>query len=383
MKLLSKSEIKNQNVLLRCDFNVPIKDGKITDDSKIIKSFETINYLLSNNNKVIILSHMGRIKSDEDILKNSLFIVYQYLKDKLDVEFIENPLDLSKIEKMDNKCFLVENTRFTDYPEKKESANDLELARYWSSFADVFVIDAFASLHRAHSSTAGISKYLPTYLGFLVEQELNNLEPLINNENHPFITIMGGAKINDKIKIIESMLNKCDKLVITGGILNTFLYAMGKNVGKSLISTEEDILSEVKNILDKYKGKIWFTDDFIVNREDKILRIKIDEIKDNDVIYDNIPNLKAIISEAKIIFMNGTCGKYEDRHYEQGTIKAFEDLKRFGNVYIGGGDTVSAVNKFHMDDNYKYLSSGGGATLEYVAFGKLKALEWIKTNQDS
>ncbi len=176
MKALSESTITNKKVLLRCDFNVTYKDGTIIDDSKIQKSLETIKHLLDNNNKVIIFSHLGRVKTEEDKANNSLAIVYEYLKDYIELEFINNPLDLSKVTDVTNcNCFLVENTRWTDVPEKKESVNDLDLAKYWASFGDVFVIDAFASLHRAHSSTAGISKYLPTYYGFLVEKELNNL----------------------------------------------------------------------------------------------------------------------------------------------------------------------------------------------------------------
>jgi len=177
MNYLSKYPIKNKTVLLRCDFNVPVKNNQITDDSKIVKSLETIKFLLQNNNRIILLSHFGRVKAESDKQNNSLFIVFEELKKYIDLEFVENPLNLDKVKNTSEKhCFLVENTRYTDVPEKRESANDLDLANYWASFADVFVIDAFASLHRVHSSTAGISKYLPTYIGFLVERELENLK---------------------------------------------------------------------------------------------------------------------------------------------------------------------------------------------------------------
>lgn len=381
MKYLSQNEINNKRILLRCDFNVPIKDGIIIDDSKIVKSLNTINYLLDNDNKVIILSHFGKVLTNDDKEKNSLYPVYEYLKEKIDLEFIPNPLELDKVlSSSKNKCFLVENTRFTDVPEKKESANDLELAYYWSTFADVFVLDAFASLHRSHSSTAGISKYLPTYLGFLVEKEITNLKPLIELNEHPFVVVMGGAKVDDKIKIIASMLDKCDKLILTGGILNTFLKIIGKNVGNSLVSKDEEVLQSVKDVLDRFANKIYFTDSFIVDRNKEKVKIKIDDIQDNDIIYDNIINIDGVLDNAKLIFMNGTCGKYEDKQYELGTIKLFQDLASRPNVYIGGGDTVAAVTKFKMEDCFKYLSSGGGATLEYIAYGKLKALEWINEN---
>lgn len=381
MKYLSEEKICDKTVLLRCDFNVPVKDSVIIDNSKIVKSLDTINYLLDNNNKVIIFSHFGRVKKEEDKINNSLKIVYEELKKYIDVEFISNPLELEMINNSISKCFLVENTRFTDVPEKRESSNDLELAKYWASFGDVFVLDAFASAHRAHTSTSGISKYLPTYLGFLMEKEINNLSPLLSDDTHPFLVIMGGAKVDDKIKIIESLLQKCDKLILTGGILNTFLKVSGKNVGNSLVSEEEDVIESVKNVLKMYSNKLYFTNDFVVLRDNEVLNIKIDDIKDNDIIYDNIPNIIDVLNEEKTIFFNGTCGKYEIDSYKEGTFKLLKDLSDTNaSVYIGGGDTVSAVNKFGFTNSYKYLSSGGGATLEYVAYGKLAALEWISNN---
>ncbi len=380
MEYLSNKEINNKRVILRCDFNVPVSDGNISDDSKITKSFKTINYLLENGNIVILMSHFGRVKVEDDKEKNSLRIVYEYLKKYYDIEFIGNPLELDEINRSSKKIFLVENTRYTDVPEKRESANDLELAKYWSSFADIFVIDAFASLHRAHASTAGISKYLPTYLGFLVESELNNLEPLITITNHPFGVIMGGAKVDDKIKIIENILNRCDKLIITGGILNTFLKVKGYNTGISLVSDDEEVLECVKNLLINNKDKIFFSNNFMVKRNDKNLNIKIEEVEDEDVILDNIIDSE-LLNHLNMVFFNGTCGKYEDDNYSNGTRGLLESLsKSDASVYIGGGDTLSAVHKFGYDESFAYLSSGGGATLEYVSSSKLKALEYISLN---
>ncbi len=382
MKYLSEANLQNKSVILRCDFNVPVKDGNISDYSKITKSLDTIKYLLDNNNKVIILSHFGRVKTEEDKNKNSLKIVYEYLRKYLDLDFVSNPLDLSDINNSSKKCFLVENTRYTDIPEKRESANDLELAKYWASFADAFVIDAFASLHRVHASTAGLSKYLPTYLGFLVEKELKNLDILIQNNDHPFLVIMGGAKIDDKIKIIAGMLQKCDKLILTGGILNTFLKVKGYNVGNSLVSTDEEVLASVKNILNNHSDKLIYSDNFIVKRDNENIKVNLDEIKDNDIIYDNLVNEKDIIDNAKVIFLNGTCGKYEEECYKDGMSNLLNDLSNSNaKVIVGGGDSVSAVNVFGYQDKFTYLSSGGGATLEYVANGKLKALEYIKENE--
>ena len=379
MKYLSKEDIVNKRVLLRCDFNVPVKNNCILDSSKIDKSLETIKYLLDNKNTVIILSHFGRIKTEEDKINNSLKIVYEYLKKFIDLDFINDPTNLDLINTSNKKCFLVENTRYTDIPVKRESANDLELAKYWSSYADAFVIDAFASLHRAHSSTAGISKYLDTYLGFLVERELTNLEPLISNPKKSFLVIMGGAKVDDKIKIIEALIKKCDKLILTGGILNSFLKVMGYNIGKSLVSNDEAILESVKKIITNNEDKIYYSTKFIVKRNDDILETDLEHIEDNDIIFDNIIDLTNISNNIKVVFLNGTSGKYEIDEYSKGTEKLLYDLKNMGcDVYVGGGDSVSAVISLGFKDAFKYLSSGGGATLEYVAYGKLNALEYIQ-----
>ncbi len=380
MKYLSEEKIENKKILLRCDFNVPIHNGIITDSSKIDKSLKTINYLLKNNNKVIIFSHFGRVKVEEDKKNNSLKKVYEYLKNIIDLEFIEDSLNLDIVNNSDKLCFLVENTRFTDIPNKKESINDLELAKYWASFGDIFVVDAFASLHRMHASTAGISKYLPTYLGFLVEDEIKNLDPLINNKDKKLLVIMGGAKVDDKIKIIENILPKCDKLLLTGGLLNTFLKVKGYNVGNSLVSSDEEVLKIVKKLLEENKDKIIYSNCFIVKREDKNVCVSIEDVQSNDIILDNIITEKDI-SYGELIFLNGSCGKFEEKEYEEGTKKLLELLKKSNaSVYIGGGDAVASTHKFGYTSSFTYTSSGGGATLEYVSTGKLNALEFIKEN---
>ena len=215
-----------------------------------------------------------------------------------------------------------------------------------------------------------------------MESEINNLLPLIENDKHPFIVIMGGAKVDDKIKIIESLINKCDKLIITGGILNTFLKESGKNVGNSLVSDDEEVIASVNRVLKMYSDKLFFTNEFVVLRDNNVVKVKVDDIQDKDIIYDNIPNILSIINEGKIIFLNGTCGKYEDSLYEEGTLRLLKDLAdTSADVYIGGGDTVTAVNKFGFANSYKYLSSGGGATLEYVAYNSLKAIDYIEKNE--
>lgn len=384
MKYLSKEKIENKKVILRCDFNVSVKDGKIIDTSKIDMSLKTINYLLDNGNRVLIFSHFGRVKSEEDKLNNSLKVVYEYLKKYIDIVFIENNENIEfYLNTSKSKCFLVENTRFTDIPIKRESKNDLNLAQYWASFGDVFVLDAFGSMHREHSSTAGISNYLDTYLGFLVEEEINNLNELINSKN--LVCIMGGAKVDDKILIIESLLKRCDKLILTGGILNTFLKVMGYNVGNSLVSSDEEVLKSVKKVLDKYKSKIFYDEDVVVLCNNEILNKKCMDVTRRDIIFDNIVDINKYIDSNNTVFLNGTCGKYEIDEYSNGTKKLLEDLyKSNAKVFVGGGDSLSAVKKFGYSDKFYYLFSGGGATLEYVAYGKLKALEYIEksTNVD-
>ena len=381
MNYLSENVITNKSVILRCDFNVPVENGVIVDDSKIRKSLKTIVHLLENDNRVILLSHFGRIKKEEDKSNNSLIVVFKELKKYFDIEFISDPYDWSVLDTSIKKCFLVENTRYTDLPHKRESANDLDLASYWSGYANVFVLDAFASSNRAHSSTAGLSKFLPTYFGFLMEEEIKGLKDLVEYNQSPFVVIMGGAKVDDKIKIIEELLEKCDKLILTGGILNTFLKSCDKNVGNSLVSEDEEVLNSVKSILNKYRQKIYFSDKFVVKRHDEILKLSLNDIVDNDIIYDNIPNIKELIGEAKIVFWNGTCGKHEIDEYSEGTKILLTDLKKTcAKVFIGGGDTASATALLGSSHDYHYISSGGGATLEYVSSGKLKAVEWIKEN---
>lgn len=381
VKYLSEIDIRNKIVLLRCDFNVPVKDGVIIDNSKIIKSLKTINYLLDRDNKVIILSHFGRVKNEEDKENNSLKLVYYELKKYINCAFSTTPdkFDIDTIE--NNKCILVENTRFTDIPEKRESANDLSLSSYWATFADVFVLDAFGSMHRTHSSTAGITKFVPTYLGFLVEEEITNLNNILNNHEHPFLVIMGGAKADDKIGVIKSLINKCDRLIITGGILNSFLKIKGLNTGVSLTSTKGEVTEDIKYLLANYSDKIACSNVVRVLNNDKVLTKNITDIMDEDNILDNILYLKNLIKSAKLIFLNGTCGMYEDERFSEGTKVLFELLKESeAKVIVGGGDTSSALRMFGYEEAASYISSGGGATLEYISTGTLSVLEYIKEN---
>lgn len=396
MNLIQNMDIKNKTIILRCDFNVPIENGKILDDSKILKSLKTIDYLQENDCKIIILSHLGRVKKEEDLAKNTLKPVAEYLtniyKDKL--IFIDNcrsPELTQKAKGLNAKeILLIENTRHQDFPEKLESGNNLELAEYWASLGDIFCLDAFGSAHRAHASTAGIAKFIPSCIGFLVAEELDNLKEITENTKHPFTVIMGGAKVDDKIALMRSLLSKCDYLLITGGIANTFLKVLGFNVGSSLASSEPQILNEVKDLLLKYKEKIVLPIDVIVtNNYDKsyIKTSPVNQLTDNDVIYDcgfkTLEKFSIAINKSKLIFVNGTCGLYEDEKFSNGTKECFRILdSSSAKIIVGGGDSVSAVKKFGYQDKFDYLSSGGGATLDYIVDGKLDAIDAIERGME-
>lgn len=374
MKTIKDIDLKNKKVVIRVDYNVPMENGIIKDSSKIKKSLRSINYLLENNCRVVILSHFGRIKSEEDKAKNSLKVVAKELANLLgkNVKFLDNCYG-DKVKSIVDNCglgevILLENTRFMDIYEKKESGNDLALAEYWASLGEVYINDAFGSMHRAHASTAGIAKFLPHAIGFLVMDELEHLNILIHNTPHPFTVFMGGAKVDDKLPIIKSLIERCDYLLVGGGIANSFLKAKGADIGNSIATSDEGILNELKKLMDEYKGKIVLPVDFTI---------------DDGIIYDvgnkSIEVYKKYIDKSEIVFVNGTCGKFEDERFMEGTSNLFKILKDSGKkVIVGGGDTASACIKFGFKDSFDFISSGGGATLEYIADGTLKALEWME-----
>jgi len=374
MKTIKDIDLKNKKVVIRVDYNVPMENGIIKDSSKIKKSLRSINYLLENNCRVVILSHFGRIKSEEDKAKNSLKIVAKELANLLgkNVKFLDNCFG-DKVKSIVDNCglgevILLENTRFMDIYDKKESGNDLALAEYWASLGEVYINDAFGSMHRAHASTAGIAKFLPHAIGFLVMDELEHLNILIHNTPHPFTVFMGGAKVDDKLPIIKSLIERCDYLLVGGGIANSFLKAIGADIGNSIATSDEGIINELKKLMEDYKGKIVLPVDFTI---------------DDGIIYDvgnkSIEVYKKYIDKSEIVFVNGTCGKFEDERFMEGTSNLFKILKDSGKkVIVGGGDTASACIKFGFKDSFDFISSGGGATLEYIADGTLKALEWME-----
>lgn len=395
-KTLRNTDVKNKRVVLRCDLNVPIKDGFILDDSKIKASLETINYLIENDCKIIILSHLGKVKTKADKAKNTLEPVYNRLREllKREIYFSRETRAVNlymQVESMLPKdVLLLENTRFEDLNGNLESGCDPQLSMYWASLCDVFVMDAFGTSHRKHASTYGISKYVPSCIGFLVEKELTCLDKFVINGKRPLTIVMGGAKIEDKIGLIEKFLDKCDYLLLTGGIANTFLKVLNINIGASLCSKNPEILEKVKNILLNYRDKIMLPLDVIVANtydENYVKYKRLNELDENDIILDcgnkTIEKYKTAIDESETVFVNGTMGKYEDIRFANGTKEFLRMLSLSNKILVaGGGDSVSAINNFGYSNAFTYLSSGGGATLEYLTTNKLPGLEGIDEDDE-
>lgn len=372
MKTLKDLNIDNKKVIIRCDLNVPMEDNKILDNTRIIKSLKTINYVIERASKVIIMSHLGRIKNLEDKEKNSLRIVASELSKQLnqDVYFCTWEEDINKAIE-DNKIVLLENTRYFDLDNKKESNCDLELSKYFASFGDVFINDAFGTAHRENASNVGISKYLDSCNGFLIEEEVNNLKKLDNPER-PFTVIMGGKKVSDKIKLIDKLITKVDYLLIGGAMVYTFLKAEGKEIGSSFL--EEDYIDYCKKILNEYKDKIILINDNYVEL-DKC--INIEDMSKEDIGFDigieSVKRFNEVIDKSNTIFFNGSLG-FVEGGYTYGTKKVLETLnKDKKTVVIGGGDTVSACNEL-LSDNDFIISTGGGASLEYLEGNKLPGI---------
>ena len=381
MKTIKEFELTGKKVILRSDFNVSIKDGKIISNERITAELPTINYLIEKGAKVIIMSHLGKIKGEEDKKKNTLYIVYEELLKLINTKIIFSPATHGKIleEKIsflqNGEVLLMENTRYEDLENKKESNCDEELSRYWASLGDIFINDAFGMTHRKHASNYGISKFLPTGIGFLIENEIRGLAPIIKPQK-PFTIIMSGAKLEDKLSLIKSLVPKCDKLLLGGGIANTFL-AVNNNIGQSLVSL--DLIREAQNLISIYKERIIMPVDVKVKNDTKSLVKDISDIADNDIILDIGPKTlelyKKYISASETIFLNGTVGKYEDDGFEVGTkevLKAVSQTKAY--TVIGGGDALSSAEYFKIN-NFSFISTGGGATLNYISTEKLTCFE--------
>lgn len=388
IKTIKDFDIKDKKVLIRCDFNVPIKDGKIVDDNRIVSSLPTIEYALEEGAKVILLSHLGRVKEEADLKKNDLKVVSSRLSELLgkEVEFVNstrgNELE-SAINSMNNgDVVLIQNTRYEDLNGKKESSNDVELGKYWASLGDVFINDAFGTIHRAHASNVGLATYLPSGVGFLVEKELNALKTLDNPER-PYVVILGGSKVSDKIGVIDNLVTKADYILIGGGMAFTFLKAAGYDIGKSLL--EEEKLDYCKDILSKYREKIILPIDVVLSKkvfeEVEVREANIKDIGDDEIGVDvgenTVYQFEKYLSDAKVVVWNGPLGVYEVERFRKGTLDILKYLTDNNiKTIIGGGDTAAIVSQDkELKSKLYHVSTGGGATLEYLEGKELPGIK--------
>jgi phosphoglycerate kinase len=389
-KTIRDYDLEGKKVIIRVDFNVPIKNGEIQDDNRIRESLETINYALENNAKIILLSHLGRVKTEEDKNNNTLEPVALRLSELLNKEIIfvtetRGKLLENEINNMKNgDIILVENTRFEDLNGKLESGNDEELGKYWASLGDIFINDAFGTCHRAHASNVGIAKNLPNGIGFLVEKELNILGNAIKNPKRPFTVILGGSKVPDKIGVIENLVKIADNILIGGGMAFTFLKSQDINIGKSLL--DEENIEFCKNILKENKDKIILPIDVVTSTNLEVPENKkecfINDMKEFDIGLDighqTIKLFKTILEESNTIIWNGPVGKFEMEEYSKGTKELCEIIKNKNNTIIGGGDTASAVINLGYKDAFTHISTGGGASLEMLEGKVLPGIDIIE-----
>lgn len=383
-KTIKDYQYEGKRVIIRCDLNVPIKDGKITDDTRIKESLESINYLIDHQARIIILSHLGKIKTEEDKLTNSLYPVYEKLKSYLNTNvYFSNQTRGDNLEglvkKLQNgEVLLVENTRYEDYPDKLESSCDEELSSYWASLGEIFINDAYGTTHRAHASNVGIAKLLPNAIGFLVEREINKIDEVLNENTHPYTLVMGGKKVSDKTLVIDNLIKTCDNLLLGGGMCFTFLKAKGINVGASIV--DDDNLEYCRELLTKYSDKIILPLDIVT--KDNLIK-DIDNLTDNDAGYDIGPKtielFNNILQRSKRVIINGPMGVFEEKPFDNGTKSIYQALKDNRiKTLVGGGDSAASVNLLGFANDFFHISTGGGATLEYLSGTPLKAIEVIE-----
>ena len=368
-------EIIDKKVLVRLDYNVPIEDGIILNDFRIRQTYNTLNSLLDNNNKLIIASHLGRPTEgfyDESL---SLEPICKYLSTKLNkkIQFIKDVNDT--IDFTNHDIAMLENVRF-NIGEKK---CDPKLSQTIASLADIFVFDAFGVSHRSECTTTGVADYLETVAGLNIRYEIQTINKLINEQSRPMTIIISGAKVSTKIVLIKKLLAKCDYMVLGGGILNTFLRAKGHEVGKSLI--EEGYVSDAVKILESdFADKIIFPSDFSCATEDGIANVELSRISTTDTIYDlgsaSINEIKNIVRKSVSVFWNGPLGYVEKKPFNKGTeelAKAIADHNCFS--IVGGGDTLPIIENLKLQDGYNCLSTGGGSLLTYLEGGSLPIID--------
>ena len=380
-------EVTGKHVIVRVDFNVPHKDGVITDDNRVRAALPTINYLTEQGAKVLLLSHLGKVKTEEDKAKNDMSIVADCLAklQSAPVTFVNVTRGTELEEAVKNQAngsiVLMQNTRY----EKGESKNDEELGAYWASLGDLFVEDAFGSVHRAHASTVGIASHLPSALGFLVEKEVSVLGKAVNDPQRPFVAILGGAKVSDKIGVIENLLKIADKVLIGGGMSYTFAKAKGGEIGTSLL--EEDKMDLAKEFMAKGEGKLFLPVDTVIANDfsnpTEIKTVEAGHIPSDfmglDIGPKTVELFKKGLEGAKTVFWNGPMGVFEDERFAKGTIAICEELAGLENAttIIGGGDSASAAKNLGYAEKFSHISTGGGASLEYMEGKELPGIAII------
>ena len=378
-KTVRDIEVKGKRALVRCDFNVPMQDGKITDDIRITSALPTINYLIENGAKVVLMSHMGRPKGEA-----KMEYTLQPVADRL-AELLGQPVVFNSVPTVvdqtvvdaanaleEGQVMLLENVRFR----KEETKNEENFSKELAQLGDIFVNDAFGTAHRAHCSTAGVADYLPAVSGFLIEKEVQFLGSAVENPERPFVAIMGGAKVGDKIPVIENLINKVDTLIIGGGMSYTFFKAMGLKIGTSIL--DEPSLDLAKELMVKAADAgvdMILPVDVVCakefdNNSDTIV-CDIDNIPEDRMGLDmgpkSVEKVKAILAEAKTVVWNGPMGVFEMPNFAAGTIGVAEALAESDAVtIIGGGDSAAAVEQFGFADKMTHISTGGGASLEFL-----------------
>ncbi len=380
----------NKRALVRVDFNVPMKDGKITDDFRIKSALKTIDYLMDKGAKVVLMSHLGRPKGTykpEFSLKPVAEKLEELTGKKVVFFDIESPVNddtINASKDFDGSILLLQNTRYDAGEEK----NDPELAKKLAAHGDIYVNDAFGTAHRAHASNVGVSEILPAVAGFLVENEIKYIKENLDNPKHPFVAILGGAKVSDKIGVIENLMNKVDKIIIGGAMANTFLKAQGYDMGKSLV--EDEKIDLAKDLLKESKDKnveILLPVDLVMtdslDDSNLIKTVKLGEDKADlmavDIGEESIKNFSKAIKDAKLVIWNGPMGVFENKDFAKGTFEIAKAVAESDAVsIIGGGDSSLAVKLSGYEDKVTHVSTGGGASLEMMEGKELPGIKCLE-----
>ena len=386
MKTLRDFDLKGKKVFIRVDFNVPLENGKITDDTRIVESLPTINYVIQSMGKVILCSHLGRPKGKRKP-EYSLKPVYEYLKNilKVPVKFLEDvtgeEADKVLSELKEGEVLLLENVRFYE----GETKNDPEFAKILAKFADIFINDAFSVSHRAHASVVGIAELVKEKgIGLQMEKELKYLSKIVGKPERPFYALIGGSKVSTKIGVLKNLLNKIDKLIIGGAMANTFLAAKGYSVGASFV--EEEYIEVAKKIIKEAREqevKIYLPVDVVVERDGEVKEIGLKEVEKEDKIFDigkeTIKLFCESLEGAKTLVWNGPLGYFEKEPFHKGTVAVARKIASLSSVTIaGGGDTIAAIKLAGVETAFSYVSTAGGAFLEYLEGKELPGLAVLK-----